>query len=236
MRHDGAMGIRGRGITLALLVSMVAALSGTATAGAADTITAELDGFAFAPGPYSQDLGEIPIFENPVGAAVHNVTAVGNGPDDRPLFRSQTITAGNTSPVNGTQYLEGGTYPFSCTLHPGMDSELVVDGTKGTVVPRPAIRVSVPAQRLKAVRRSGRITVSVKAMSGSPTVNLSARGGKRSIGIASGIKLSTGATKTIRLRLTRAGRKAVSKGRKVTVSVKGSIAFGSPSSAGRTLR
>jgi plastocyanin len=222
---------------LALLVSTVALFSGTATAGAADTITADLDCCTFAPGPYSQDLGEIPTFENPVGAStLHNVTATGKGPDGKPLFRSQTITPGNTSPVNGTQYLEGGTYPFSCTLHTGMDGELVVDGTKGTVVPRPAIRVSVPSQRLKAVRRSGTIIVSVKALSGSPTVSLSARGGKRSIGSASGIKLSAGATKTVRLRLTSAGRKAVSKGRKVAVSIKGSIAFGSPSSAGRTLR
>lgn len=237
MRHDGAMGIRGRGITLALLVGAVAVFSGTSTASAADTITADLACCTFAPGPYNQDLGEIPTFENPVGASsIHNATAAGKGPDGKPLFRSQTIGPGTTSPVAGAQYLEGGTYPFVCTLHPGMESELVVDGGKGTVVPRPAIRVSVPSQRLKAVRKSGTIRVSVKALSGSPTVTLSARSGNRSLGSASGIKLSSGSTKTVRLRLTRAGRKAVSKGGKVAVSVKGSIAFGSPSSARRTVR
>ena len=117
-----------------------------------------------------------------------------------------------------------------------MESELVVDGGKGTVVPRPAIRVSIPSQRLKAVRGSGTIKVSVRALSGSPTVSLSARSGKRSLGTASGIKLNSGSTRTVRLRLSAAGRKAVSKGRKVAISVKGSIAFGSPSSATRNVR
>jgi plastocyanin len=223
---------------LALLVSMVAVFSSVGAAGAADTIKADLDCCTFAPGPYFQDLGEIPTFENPVGAdAPHNVASTVRGPDGGSLFRSQTIGAGSTSPVRGTQYLDGGTYPFFCTLHGlSMSGELVVEGDKGMVVPRPAIRVTIPSQRLKAVRRSGTIKVSVRALTESAGVSLSAKRGNRSLGSVSGVQMSAGATKTVRLRLTRAGRTAVSKGRKVAISVKGSVAFGSPSSAKRTVR
>jgi plastocyanin len=232
------MGKRAGNVILALLVSAITMFSGVAVAGAADTITASLTCCTFAPGPYSQDLGEIPTFENPVGAdAPHNVTSTTRGPDGGPLFRSQTIAAASSSPVDGTQYLTGGTYPFYCTLHGlSMSGELVVDGGKGEVVTRPAIRASVAAQRLRAIRRSGVVTVAVRALAGSPVVNLQVKGGARTIASATGIKVNTGATRKVRLRLTKAGRKAVSKGRRVVISVKGSVAFGSPSSARRTIR
>jgi plastocyanin len=239
MRNDVQMGKRAGGIILALLVGAVASFSGVATAGAADTITADLSCCTFGPGPYGGDMGEIPTFENPVGAdAPHNVTSTATGPDGGPLFRSETIAAGSSSPVEGTQYLTGGTYPFYCTLHGfSMSGELLVSDDKGTVVPRPKIRVAIPSQSIASAVRSGTIRVKVTAVSGSPSVNLAAKLGYSSaLGSASGVRLTSGTAKTVRIRLSRAGRRNLKRERKAVISVKGSVAFGSPVAAKRTIR
>jgi len=240
MRDNGSMGMRGRGIALALMAGAVALFAGVTTAGAAgSTITANLNCplCSFSADRYAQDLGEIALFDNPSGAdAPHNVVSTVRGPDGRSLFRSETIAAGSTSPVQGTQYLNEGEYPFFCTLHGlSMGGQLEVS-SQGTVVPRPAARLAVPTQRLRAVRRSGIIKVSVKALVGSPTLNLSAKSGAVTVAYAGGIRLGPGATRTVRLKLSRAGRKAVSKGRRAVISVRGSVEFGSPVSARRTVR
>jgi plastocyanin len=232
------MGILRRGLIVMLAAGAVALLSGVAPAGAADTITANKDCCAFDAGPYSQDLGEIPTFSNPeVADAPHNVTATAKGPDRGPLFRSTTIGAGNSTPVAGAQYLGAGTYPFFCTLHgPSMSGELTVQGDKGTVAARPSIRVSVLAQRLKKVRKSGRLKVRVKANTKSPGIRISARRGKKALTSASKLSLVAGVSRTVKLKLSRAGRKALAKGRKVGISANGTVAFGKPSSSKRTLR
>ena len=44
-----------------------------------------------------------------------------------PLFWSDTITAGQSTEVLGTEYLESGKqYSFYCSLHPGMKGTLIV--------------------------------------------------------------------------------------------------------------
>lgn len=223
------------------MAGAVALFAGGTTAGAAgNTITANLScpPCSFSADSYSQGLGEIPIFENPVGAdAPHNVVSTVRGPDGRSLFRSETIVAGSTSPVEGTQYLTEGSYPFFCTLHGlSMGGRLEVSSSQGTVVPRPAVRLSVPSQSLRAVRRSGIVKVSASALVGSPILSISAKSGAVPVASAGGLRLGPGATRTVRLKLSRAGRKAVSKGRRAVISVRGSVEFGSPVSAKRTVR
>lgn len=56
----------------------------------------------------------------------HNVTAFESGPDGRRLFRSATISLGETATVEGVGELTAGQYGFYCTLHPGMTGELIV--------------------------------------------------------------------------------------------------------------
>jgi plastocyanin len=238
MRNHVHMGTIRRGAGAALAAFVLTMACAASSAAAADTISADTDCCSFAaPGSFGQILGEVPTFENPEGsAAPHNVTSPLRGPDGAPLFRSKTIFAGGTSPVEGAQYLQAGTYAFVCTLHSGMDGELVVDGAEGTVARRPRIALVVPSQRLAAVRRSGIIKVSVKALVGDPLVNLSAKSGTRSLAIAFGVAVNAGSTKTVRMKLTRAGRKAIAKGRKVSVAVKGAVAFGVPVTARRTVR
>ena len=44
-----------------------------------------------------------------------------------PLFWSETITAGETTEVRGTEYLKPGQqHAFYCSLHPGMKGTLIV--------------------------------------------------------------------------------------------------------------
>lgn len=238
MRHDEAMGTLRRGIAGAFAVAMLALAVAAAPAAAADTITADLSCCTFGAGPYFQDLGEVPVFDNPVAAdAPHNVTAVAFGPDGGRLFRSRTIAAGDTTPVSGTQFLGAGDYPFFCTLHgASMSGTLTVDGSKGTVAPRPSIRVWIPSQRLRWVRRSGRLKVKVRVLTGSVGIRLLARRGKRTIGSVSNIRMAEGSTRTVTVRLSRAGRRAVSRGRKQAISVRGTVAFGRPGAARKTIR
>jgi len=231
------MGILGRGRGIALAIAFAGLLAAASPASAADTITADVDCCTFAPGPYFQDLGEIPTFENPPGANPHNVTSTDTGPDGGALFRSQTIGAADSTPVEGAQYLDAGTYPFFCTLHgASMSGELVVEDGKGAVVPRPSVKLAIPGQRLKKVRRSGRIKVKVRAVTASSDVRITVRRGRKAIGSASNIAVQAGKSRTVKVKLSRKGRKAIKKGRKVAVSAKATVAFGKPANAKRKLR
>lgn len=238
MRHDVSMGMFRRAGSAGLIVAAALLVFGGSAARAADTIQADPTCCTFASGPWSQDLGEIANFNNPAGAdAPHNVTANDKGPDGGPLFRSDSIVAGTTVPVKGTQYLKTGSYGFFCTIHgPSMNGRLAVEPGKGSVVPRPAIKVTIPNQSLNKVRNSGKLKVKVKATTKSSGISLKAKKGSKTLATSSGLKLSAGAGKTVKLKLKSSGRKAIRKGKKVKVSVKGSVSFGKPSDAKRTLR
>jgi plastocyanin len=237
MRNNAAMGTLSRGTGAVLAITILGLLAAASPAGAADTIRADVDCCTFAPGPYFQDLGEIPLFENPPGANPHNVTSTATGPDGDALFRSQTIGADDTSPVEGTQYLEAGTYPFYCTLHgASMSGDLVIEDGKGAVVPRPSVKVAIPSQRLKKVRRSGKVKVKVRAITASNGVRVKVKRGKKVIASASVSSLNAGASRVLKLKINRKGRKAIRNGRKVGLSAKATVAFGKPSQAKRSLR
>jgi plastocyanin len=238
MRNDAPMGTIRRGIVAALTAGILLFGAGAVSANAGTVILSDDECCTFAPGPYSQFLGDIPTFENPpTSQAPHNVTSTARGPDGGALFRSRTIGAGDTAPVAGAQYLAGGDYPFFCTLHGlSMSGILEVDGDTGTLFERPSIKVSVPSQRLRPVRRSGRLKVRVRAATRSAGVRLVVKRGKRVIGSASNISLAGGRTRIVTVRLSRAGRKAISRGRKQVVSVRGTVAFGRPSATRAALR
>ncbi len=216
----------------------VAALffGGASTAQAADDIVADADCCTFIDGPFTQSAGEIPKFVNPADAdAVHNVTSTEKGPDGGPLFASDTIQTGKSAPVDGAQYLTDGTYPFLCTVHSfSMTGDLVVSG--GTAVPRPKFGLSFPAQNLKKIRRTGKVRVKVKGVTASSGIKLTVSKGKKKLGSVSGLSVSSGKTKTVAVRLTKTGKKAVKRGKKVLFKVKGTVADGKSATAKRTLR
>jgi len=89
--------------------------------GAADVI--RNSGNSFDRPTYYSDQGELVQYEHS-GGSPHNVVSKQSSGGE-PLFGSALISSG-TTPVNGTELLAPGTYPFVCTIHTGMDAELVV--------------------------------------------------------------------------------------------------------------
>ena len=222
----------------------MSALAGLAAVGAmalgaagalavAETITSSPLCCTFSKPTFTIDQGELATYQNPGGSS-HNVTATANGPDGAELFRSDTISSGQT-PVSGTQYLTQGTYNFVCTIHPGMVASLAVTGN-GTPVPRPGVQLKVLSRKLDRVVASRRLKVRVSAPSASDDVAITARKGARKLGSKRGIDLSAGSSRTLKLRLTRAARNALEDLAKAKVKVSATVPFGSPASAKRKLR
>jgi plastocyanin len=200
------------------------------------SIVASPDCCSFEPGPYVQGLGETAVFDNAGASAPHNVESTQTGPDGQPLFAAEGILGGQTTPVNGTQYLKAGTYPFFCTIHgPSMSGELTIDGSQGKVVPRPSVKLSFVKQKLKRVRKAG-VKVKVKATAASKGVEVTATKGKVKLGSKSGLTLKAGQTKTVTLRLTKAGRKALKKVKVAKIKLKAKVPFGKTASASRRVR
>ena len=237
MRHYvGLMGGIGSRFVLGLAATLAVfgTLAGTASAGT--TIFASEDCCNYEPGPYIQDLGDLATFDNTLSTAPHDVRASQLGPDGAPLFSSAVISGGGTSTVRGTQYLKAGTYPFFCIIHgSSMSGDLTIDGSKGTVVPRPSTRVSFVKQKLRQVRKSG-VRVKVTAVTASKPVRITATKGKTTIAVKSGLSLGAGKSRTLTLPLTKAGCKAISKGKTVQIKLKATVPFGKPSTASRKVR
>ena len=223
-----------RSIHLSVLAAIVGLAFSAASAQAGDVV-ADATCCTFAAGPFTQAQGETSSLDNQGDAtAFHNVTSTGFGPDREPLFVSETIPGPGRTTIPGTQYLATGSYPFVCTLHPGMSGDLEVSA-EGTPVARPGVKLTVPAQKLKQVRRSGKLKVKVTPVAPSTGVSVEVRKGAKLIGVIPSLNLTT-AAKTVPVKLTKAGRKSIAKGKKVKVSVASQVPFGAPAKAARVLR
>jgi plastocyanin len=99
------------------------ALVPAGASGAADVIRNL--GNSFDRSTYYMDQGDLVQYQYVGAGAPHNVRSTQFSAGNR-LFSSDTISTG-TTPVDGTQYLAPGTYPFICTIHPSqMVADLVV--------------------------------------------------------------------------------------------------------------
>jgi plastocyanin len=193
---------------------------------ASQTIIGQGDN-TYSAGTYTTDQGEVAQLQ--VTGSSHNSTATGNGPDGKALFRSATISGG-TTPVNGTQYLKAGSYPFICTIHPStMQATLVVTGN-GTPQARPHIDLKLVSSKLAKVVKKGKLLVGINASVNSDDVSVEAKLGKASLGKAQGLSLAAGQSSAV-LKLTKAGRSKLARHSKATVLLQGSVAFGAPASA-----
>lgn len=222
---------------LAMIVGFILLGMGAGSASAAEPITASANCCTFSVPSFTQAAGETGTFVNPADAdAFHNVTSKDLGPDKKPLFASSSEPAGGSSPIPGTQYLTPGTYGFYCTIHTtAMSGQLVVDAS-GTAVPRPSVKLSVLKQKLNAVRNQGKLKVKLTGTTASSGVHISASAGNKKLGSVSGVSVAAGASKTVVVKLTSAGKKALKNKKKVSVSVKGSVPFGKPASASRKIQ
>ncbi len=217
--------MRSRRWALAGAVATTALGLGAALAWAAPATIVGAGNDTFDAAAYPHDGGT--VAQLTVTGSNHNATANANGPDGKALFRSNTITGG-TTPVNGTQYLSAGSYPFICTIHPSMQATLNVTGTG---LPRPTVDLVVTSRKLSKVVRKGKLAVKATT-TGSPEVALSAALGKRPI---AGGNLPAGATTAV-LKLNKAGRQALADKEKATIKVTGTIDFGAADTAKAKLK
>jgi plastocyanin len=213
-------------VGLAIVGALLAA--GTAFA-ASQTIVGQADNTFSLPN-YTSDQGAVATLQ--VTGSSHNVTASANGPDGKALFRSATISGGTTG-VNGTQYLSAGSYPFVCTIHPGMAATLVVSGN-GTPVPRPQVSLKVTSRKLSKVAKGG-LQVQSTASAKVDDFSLEAKLGNTSIGKATGLAIAQGqAFETIKL--TKAGKSKLKKLKKASITVTGNVPFSTPATTTAKLK
>jgi plastocyanin len=193
------------------------------------------------------DQGEHVTFFNGDLLDDHSVTATATGRDGRALFDSGVIHPGAQVPVTGVESLGAGTYQFYCTVHDFMRGTITVTGA-GTPAPRPPdttpaqATVAIATGRLSVVRRSGRLPVRAGSDEAA-TLQLTAtmRAGRRMLTLARGtVELSGPGSRTARLGLTAAGRRALRHRTSATVTLRAaatdSAGNHSNASTRRTLR
>jgi copper binding plastocyanin/azurin family protein len=182
---------------------------------------------------FTMDQGERPTFTDG-GVNQHNVTARQNGPDGRTLFTTPTINGGQSASLDGTQYLQAGTYTFFCTIHPTqMQATLVVTGS-GTPQPRPSATLTIRAKKIAKVVKKG-IPVALTTSAKIDDVSLVAKLGKATIGKAGDLSLAQGQVfETIKL--SKAGKSKLRKKSAAKVSVTADIPFGAPARAKANLK
>jgi plastocyanin len=182
----------------------------------------------FSAGTFAHDAGTVANLV--IASGSHNVTAAATGPDGKPLFRSATVSSGPV-PVDGSQYVPQGVYPFVCTVHPGMSSSLNVNA--GTPLPRPEVRLRVKSGSLDEVVRKKAVKVKANVLLGQgETAEVNVKLGKRTIGIPQ----ETISNNLLRIRLTGKGRALLEERNKATIRAEATVEFGSPASAKRKLR
>ncbi len=153
------------------------------------------------------------------------------------LFRSPLIGQGERAFVEGSQYLTTGRYRFVCSIHSNMVGFLNVTSA-GTPKTRggpgapgapggasdkaaPKVALKVRSGKLGRVRRARKLQVQV-SVNEAAKVALAARArvGRKNVRIAGGSVDITGAgVRRENLRLTAAGRKALRRRGRLTVSV-----------------
>jgi plastocyanin len=176
-------------------------------------------------------------FENDTAGVAHSVTANDDGPDGKALFSSGVFagtSGGKTRAIKGVQYLHAGTYKFFCVVHPNMKGKLTV--TDGSPLARPNIDVSILSTKVNKVRRSGKLKVEVDATTKSNGVALKAKKGSKALTHTSRLSLGAGQSKSLSLRLTKAGRKALKGLSKARVKLTGTVPFGAPAKASAKLQ
>lgn len=107
--------------------------------------------FAFAPATVDVPAGTVVTWVND-GAALHTITA-GSG-----TFDSGFIAAGATY---SRRFPVAGTFPYLCTIHPGMAGTVRVAGTDGATPPPPAPATPTPTARPVVTPAPGSGTIAV---------------------------------------------------------------------------
>ena len=117
-----------------------------------------------------------------------------------------------------------------------MEGTLRVAADADGPVKRPKIDLAIRSAKLKPVRRSGDLKVSVKAINRSDDVALKAKLGRKLLAKKSNVDVPAGQTKRLTLKLTRAGKRALKNKDKATVKLEGTVPYGRSDSTTRKLK
>jgi plastocyanin len=239
-------------------VRLVAAAAALATAGALWAAPALGDATISAgpvPDTYANtdvtiDQGQTLTFQNGDQTAFHDVTADQKDSDGKPLFASDTIEGGKSSPVRGVEFLTTGDYTFHCSVHNFMTGTVHVTAN-GTPKPRtpdnpapnptdknpPDATVAIGDSRISGVLKHG--GVSVRLTTNEPArFKLVATSGKTTVAtrtlVVKGTKLSG------LMPLTKKGKQLLSKAKSVRLKLAAKVNDAadnrSSATATRTLR
>jgi plastocyanin len=209
-------------------------------AGLATAMALLAAGFAFGAAPivgnadntfsapiYTIDQGEVAQLQ--VLGSTHNVTAKPNGPDGEPVFRSATISGGQT-PVDGTQYLTAGDYSFFCSVHPSTMQATLRVTNAGTPVARPHVDMKIKSRKLSKVAKGG-VLVAVTASAKVDGASFEARlGPNRILGRVNDVSMAAG-PQFVQVPLTKNGKKQLRSRDKAQIAVDATIPFGEPVTA-----
>jgi plastocyanin len=221
-----------------LAATFASAIAAGNAFGAAQTIVA-LDPAgvnSYSQATYTMDQGDRPILQNDGPTNQHDVFSRGSGPDGGLLFQAATINPGQTTTLNGTQYLTQGTYPFFCNVHPlEMSANLQVSGA-GTPVARPQIDVILGAGKLDKIAKKGKVPVTVKALTQADGVEVALKLGKKTVGSQKAFNLAAGQSRKLVLKLNKSGKSKLGKANSAKLKATGEVPFGAPDSAKRTYK
>jgi plastocyanin len=232
-------------LALVLVIGGVLAF-GLATAGAGElpataTVVAENDTTFVDDTPFIEESATLRFQNN--DNVTHNVTAEETGPDGKALFRSGNVQGvpappGDIVDVDGTEFLDAGTYDFLCTIHPEMDGTLTVGEFSTGPVPRPSISLKVKSKKLAKVVKSGKLKVKVTAAESTDAegVSLTAKKGAKSITKRANLDVNAGDSKTAKLKLKKKAAEKLANLEKAKVKVTGEVDFGSPDKASKKLK
>jgi plastocyanin len=229
--------MRRRTLTVAILATLILGAAGThAFATIADPVIATNSADFDTDGAI--DVSGEGVFDNQ-DTVTHNVTADGKGPDKGPLFRSGNTPGETMRQIRGTEYLAAGTYAFTCTLHPSMQAEFIVDNSRPTdPVPRPEISLKLKSKKLEKVVESGKLKVRVSAGEPTPAENIKLKGrkGKKAVTKAKKLNLAGGGSKTVKLKLSKRGEEKLADLDSAKVKVEGTVEFGFGDKASKKLK
>lgn len=237
--------MRRRGTRSALLVALTIAILAVGASVALGVVVKATgdDSLNYKQQTFTQPQGVHSTFENEDSGAmyqlVHSV-ASDDSLGGNKLFASATTSPGNTAPINGTQYLTAGDYPFHCSVHPNMQATLHVTSA-GTPVARPDIEVTIKTKLLKAAQYRHGVRVQIEAATKSQNVKIRVEfeqtGNKA--GFKKDIDLSAGQSKFVRIRFSPAAlikvRHHLANHNTLKIKAKATVRFGESDSDSQTL-
>jgi len=193
----------------------------------------------------TMDQGEPLTFRNN-DIANHDVTH--RAADSKPLFRSEIIGQGETSFVEGSQYLTTGTYEFFCSVHPEMRGTLTVTangtpqqrpgagggGTATKDTQEPAVALELGEYAARKVRRTRRVRFLVGADEGA-VLTVTVWVGRRRAARRQ-LEIETQGTRRIGMRLSKKAARRVRKGRRLVVLVRAEDAAGNVGTDKRSVK